>query len=92
MLPMSHIVSPVYTRKDVGFGSFCVDVVFDYKIVPPLTRQEILLNEVLGRFLPFKGAMGTNFPISDISFVAELEKLVAAAWFRFRQARPYFQI
>jgi hypothetical protein len=50
---------------DSSFGRFGIDIAFDYKIVPPLTKPEALESETLRKFAPFTGAMGTNFLIKD---------------------------
>lgn len=72
-----RVTSPVYEREDATFGRNCVDVVFEYKITPPLTREEVNDNQILRQFSPFGGVQGTNFVISDAGVIAELEKSVA---------------
>jgi hypothetical protein len=62
LLAIGRVESPVYERES-PFGRYCVDIVFDYLIAPPITRPEILDRKVLSAFGPFKGQMGTNFPI-----------------------------
>ena len=59
-----------------SFGRNGVDVSFDYKILPPLTKPEILENDLLAQFNPFKGAEGTNFRINDPAIVAELDRVL----------------
>jgi restriction endonuclease Mrr len=75
LLAVGHVTSPVYERES-SFGRYGVDIGFDYKIVPPLTRQEALDNEILGKFPPFKGQQGTNFPIRNPETIAELNKML----------------
>jgi len=77
ILAIGHVTSPVYERDNSSFGRDCVDVAFDYKIAPPLTRAEALENKTLSRFAPFKWAMGTNFVIQDTAIIAELDKVLA---------------
>src|SRR5712692_10530135 len=47
LLAVGHVTSPVYKREKSSFGPYCVDVAFDYKIAPPLTRPEALEREIL---------------------------------------------
>ena len=76
LLVVGYVTSPVYERENNSFGRYCVDVTFDSKIVPPLTRPEALENKILGKFGPFKWAMGTNFAIQDPAIVTELENVL----------------
>jgi HJR/Mrr/RecB family endonuclease len=76
LLAIGHITSPVYERENSAFGRYCVDVVFDYRIEPPLNRSEAIENKSLCGFAPFKWAMGTNFPISDPAISEELGKVL----------------
>jgi hypothetical protein len=75
LLGIGHVNSPVYERES-PFGRHRVDIIFDYKILPPITRPEMVEQKVLGTFAPFKGIMGTNFPILNVETVTALEKLV----------------
>jgi HJR/Mrr/RecB family endonuclease len=88
MLAIGHVTSPVHERDDVGFGPYCVDVVFDHKIVPPFTRDEALDDNTLNRFQPFKWAMGTNFLVSDPAIVAELDRLLVGRLVRISASSP----
>src|SRR5918912_3716413 len=54
LLAIGRVESPVYER-DSSFGRYCVDVVFDYLVTPPVTRPEILDQKNLSAFGPFKG-------------------------------------
>ncbi|HEY6418549.1 MAG TPA: restriction endonuclease [Candidatus Binataceae bacterium] len=76
LLAIGHVTSPVYERENSSFGRYCVDIAYDYKILPPLARSEALENETLSKFAPFKWAMGTNFVIPDPAIAAELEKVL----------------
>jgi hypothetical protein len=75
LLAVGHVDSPVYERES-PFGRHRVDIIFDYIIVPPAIRPEVLEYKALSTFAPFKGMMGTNFPILNAETVAALEKLV----------------
>jgi len=77
LLAIGHVTSPVYERENSSFGRYCVDVAFDYRIEPPLTRPEALQNETLSRFGPFKWAMGTNIVMDDSEVAAELDRVLA---------------
>lgn len=78
LIAIGHVTSPVYQRDDNPFGRQCVDIAFEYKVVPPLTRDEARHNETLRNFRPFQGQMGTNFVISDPAIVAELDEAVSS--------------
>jgi len=73
LLAIGHVISPVYERES-SFGSHVVDIAFEHKVVPPLTRDEARANETLRNFTPFRSWQGTNFLIRDSSIVAELER------------------
>ena len=75
LLAVGHVTSPVYERES-SFGRYCVDVTFDYKVLPPLTRPEALENDILNKLGPFKWAMGTNFVIQDPAITAELDRML----------------
>jgi hypothetical protein len=75
LLAVGHVDSPVDERES-PFGRHRVDIIFDYKIVPPVARPEVLEQKALSTFAPFKGMMGTNFPVLNTETVAALEKLV----------------
>jgi HJR/Mrr/RecB family endonuclease len=78
LLAVGRVTSPVYERESDSFGRYRVDVSVDFRISPPLTRPEVLHNEILGMFAPFKWAMGTNIPIEDPVVVAELDSVLAS--------------
>jgi Restriction endonuclease/EVE domain len=75
LLAVGHVDSPVYERES-PFGCHCVDIIFDYKIVPPVTRPEMLDQKELSTFAPFKGMMGTNFPVPNPETVVALDKVI----------------
>src|SRR5712671_6694278 len=75
LLAIGQVISPVYERASSDFGRDCVDIAFEHKIVPPLTREEVLANETLRNFAPFKGMQGTNFVLRD-PIIAELQKKI----------------
>ena len=66
----------MYERESSDFDRYCVDIAFEHKIVPPLSKDEVLANDTLRNFTPFKGIMGTNFVIHDPEIVAELQKKI----------------
>jgi HJR/Mrr/RecB family endonuclease len=76
LLAVGQVISPVYERSSSDFGLHCVDIAFEHKIVPPLRKDEVLANETLCNFRPFKGAMGTNFRLDDPAIIAELRKKI----------------
>jgi hypothetical protein len=77
MKAAGRITSPVYERTDENpFGKHAVDIIFEARIQPPITREEILEHPVLSQFRPFSWAMGTNIPIADEKIVAALDRLV----------------
>ena len=75
LLAVGHVDLPVYERESC-FGRHCVDIIFDHKVLPPATRPEVLEQKALSTFGPFKGIMGTNFPILNAEALTALEKLV----------------
>jgi HJR/Mrr/RecB family endonuclease len=77
LLAIGQVISPVYERASSDFGRDCVDIAFEHKIVPPLTREEVLANETLRNFPPFRGMQGTNFVLRD-PIIAELQKKIAS--------------
>jgi hypothetical protein len=76
LLAIGQVISPVYERASSDFGRDCVDIAFEHKIVPPLRKDEVLANETLRNFAPFKGIQGTNFVLRDQAIIAELEKKI----------------
>jgi hypothetical protein len=73
---VGRVSSPVYEHADGSFGRYAVDIVYESDVTPPLTRQEIQLDPVLGAFKPFSWAMGTNIPIRDSNIVAAIEEAI----------------
>jgi HJR/Mrr/RecB family endonuclease len=76
LLAVGQVISPVYERESSDFGRYCVDIAFEHKIVPPLRKDEVLENETLRNFAPFKGMMGTNFVLRDPAMIAELQEKI----------------
>lgn len=76
LLAVGQVISPVYERASSDFGRYCVDIAFEHKIVPPLTREEALANETLRNLAPFKGWQGTNFLLRDPAIIAELQRTI----------------
>lgn len=75
LLALGHVTSPVFERES-PFGPYAVGITLDYKVVPPLTRQEATESKILSNFRPFTGAQGTNFAIRDPAIVAELDAVL----------------
>jgi restriction endonuclease Mrr len=75
LLAVGHVTSPVFERES-SFGAWAVGVALDYKVIPPLTRQEAVENELLRKFRPFTGVQGTNFVVRDPDIVAELDAVL----------------
>jgi HJR/Mrr/RecB family endonuclease len=76
LLAVGQVISPVYERASSDFGQYYVDINFEHRIVPPLRKDEVLSNETLQNFRPFKGAMGTNFRLDDPAIITELQKKI----------------
>jgi hypothetical protein len=74
LLAIAHVISPVY-EKESRFGRYRVDIQFNAKLMSPLKRSEILDNDILSKFVPFRGAMGTNFIVPD-DVTSELERIL----------------
>lgn len=71
------VASPVYERgEDNSFGRYAVDILYQYKVEPVLTREEITQTDTLNTFRPFMWAMGTNIPIHEEAVVAKLEDVL----------------
>jgi hypothetical protein len=77
LLACGHVTSSVYEGEENEFGRSRVDISFDSKIVPPLTRLEILdmkspEGKVLAGFPAFTaaGRQGTNIQIGDPTVAA----------------------
>lgn len=75
LLAIGVIDSPVYERES-PFGRNRVDINLIYRIDPPVTRPEALEEKALATFGPFRGLMGTNFPVKDAQISAALAKVV----------------
>jgi HJR/Mrr/RecB family endonuclease len=71
-----QISSPIFERPDSQFGRYGVSVVYEFAVMPPLTRHEIQQDEILGAFRPFTWAMGTNIPIPDSNVVRALDEAI----------------
>ncbi|MGD9617581.1 MAG: restriction endonuclease [Alphaproteobacteria bacterium] len=74
LLATAYVISPAY-EKEGPFGQYYVDIQFDAKVASPIKRIEILANEILSKYAPFRGAMGTNFVIPD-DVASELERVL----------------
>ncbi len=77
LLAIGQVISPVYEQEDSAFGRYWVDVAFTHKVVPPLRKDEVLANETLRNFVPFKGWRGTNFALSDPAIIAAIQENIA---------------
>lgn len=74
---VGHVTSPVYDRGEENqLGRYGVHVVYERTFEPPVTRREILADDVLSHFRPFTRAEGTNFPITDERVVRTLGNLM----------------
>jgi hypothetical protein len=50
-----------------AFGKWRTNIRFDYRIYPPLSREELLNDLDLRSFRPFRGFQGSNVPVpSDV--------------------------
>jgi hypothetical protein len=70
---VATIVSPVYESAEIedpespAFGKWRTNIRFDYRIYPPLSREELLNDLDLRSFRPFRGFQGSNVPVpSDV--------------------------
>ena len=73
---VGRITSPIFERPGSQFGAYGVSVAYDFAVTPPLTRQEVQGDPVLGTFRPFTWAMGTNVPIPDPNIVQALDDAI----------------
>ena len=66
---LATVIRPVYeSHKRVlpekpAFGRWRTDIRFQYRIVPPLLRSELLQDPELASFHPFRGFQGSNRPM-----------------------------
>lgn len=82
---MARVVRPVYESTEnvyperPSFGRWRTDIYFEYRIVPPLLRSELLRDPQLASFQPFHGFQGSNRPVPAVisSRLLELAALVA---------------
>jgi hypothetical protein len=70
---IARVTSTVYERPESQFGTRAVDLVYENRIIPPLTRQILAKHPVLSQFRPFFWAMGTNIPIKEPAVITALE-------------------
>jgi Restriction endonuclease/EVE domain len=77
LVAVGQLVSPVYERQS-DFGRSAVDVIFQFKVNPPLTRDEARSNPVLAQCAPIKGWQGTNLLLRDPKVSSELESILSA--------------
>jgi hypothetical protein len=75
---VGRIAVPVYEvpEETNRFQRYWVDVVYDYRVEPPLTRPEMLNDDVLREYGPFaRGEFRANFALPP-EVVARTERLV----------------
>lgn len=66
---VATVVRPVYESTErvlpdrPSFGRWRTDIRFEYRIVPPLLRSELLEDPQLASFCPFRGFQGSNRPM-----------------------------
>src|SRR5690349_2515366 len=75
---VGRIVAPVYEMPEETnkFQRYWVDVVYDYRVEPPLKRPEMLNDDVLREYSPYaKGEFRANFALPP-EVVARTERLV----------------
>jgi hypothetical protein len=66
---VARVVHPVYESTErvyldrPSFGRWRTDIQFEYRIVPPLLRSELLEDPQFASFRPFHGFQGSNRPI-----------------------------
>ena len=64
---IATIVSETYEHPvqpaDPAHFRWRTDIRFDYRILPPLLRSELLEDVQLGSFRPFRGFQGSNVPV-----------------------------
>jgi EVE domain len=66
---VATVVRPVYESTErvyperPAFGRWRTDIRFEYRIVPPLLRSELLEDPELASFQPFHGFQGSNRPV-----------------------------
>ncbi len=78
LVAVGRITSPVRENPGGNFGDYRVDVAYDYRVDPPLSRHEILARgDVLAEFKPFSLFRGTNLRLRDPVIVAALEAELA---------------
>jgi HJR/Mrr/RecB family endonuclease len=78
LLAIGRIISAVYERELGKFGKFAVDVSYDYRVVPPLTRSEIVeSSHHMSKARAFTGFMGTNLRLLSPEVIDELELALA---------------
>ncbi len=66
---VATVESPVYECTESEdpespiFGRLRTNIRFDYRINPPLSREELLNDPKIGSFRPFRGFQGSNVPV-----------------------------
>jgi HJR/Mrr/RecB family endonuclease len=89
LLAVGRVTSAVYERESNEFGKYAVDVSYDYRVDPPLTRTEILaLNSPISKSRAFTGFMGTNLRLLSPDIVRDLEDVVKPRMVALAQAEP----
>lgn len=77
LIAVGHVTSPVYTRDATQFGKYVVDINYDYRVDPPLTRSEIkACGSPLAEYKAFGWLMGTNHPLKDVAVLHAIEEVI----------------
>lgn len=77
LMAVGRVASPIYQREGSEFGKYAVDIIYEARIEPPLSREEILSgNSALASYKPFGWLMGTNHPIKDLRVAKEIEQAI----------------
>ena len=81
---LATLIKPVYESHErvvpekSSFGRWRTDIRFQYRIVPPLLRSDLIEDPELASFQPFRGFQGSNrpMPIEISSKLLEIATLV----------------
>jgi len=66
---VAGVIRPVYESAEItyperpSFGRWRTDILFEYRIVPPLLRSELLQDPQLASFSPLRGFQASNRPV-----------------------------
>ena len=89
LLAVGRVSSPVYEREAGEFGRHAVDVAYDFRVEPPLTRLAIAaLKNRMSTAPAFMGFMGTNLRLLDSEMVAELDDAIRSRLVAISAAAP----